>query len=347
MNNPISGFFNNFVSAFGYKDRSQSVISALLGEKEENDDFFDKFDIDYYANQPINIIGMQELQRQKQASQSNNEQPNQNNQSNEQLTNITQTIPSTTGTQTTPGQIDSAANSPYPNNGTPLVNSAKQFYQAAVKDGYTYQRTDPTNTKGMDCCTGPWNFLAKYLTKEDFARLEPYKSYAYADAGTLAERTAGFSGAIEKAKLGTSRKVDTAYINLLKGKTSEQINQELTGKIFTYSGTNDKTGKGEGHVAIISKAWKDEKGNIKFEILGPHYFNKKVQEGNNSGIGTSKKIEDLSEFLKSNKTLTLATINDEVIQRAEKANDPKSRNRSASSVGEIAYLEMTKQIANA
>jgi hypothetical protein len=228
-----------------------------------------------------------------------------------------------------------------------FVNSAKRFYETAVRNGYTYQRTDPTNTKGMDCCTGPWNFLAKYLTKEDFARLEPYKSYAYADAGTLAERTAGFSGAIEKAKLGTSRKVDTAYINLLKGKTSEQINQELTGKIFTYSGTNDKTGKGEGHVAIISKAWKDEKGNIKFEILGPHYFNKKVQEGNNSGIGTSKKIEDLSEFLKSNKTLTLATINDEVIQRAEKANDPKSRNRSASSVGEIAYLEMTKQIANA
>jgi hypothetical protein len=91
MNNPISGFFNNFVSAFGYKDRSQSVISALLGEKEENDDFFDKFDMDYYANQPINIIGMQELQRQKQASQSNNEQPNQNNQSNEQLTNTIQT----------------------------------------------------------------------------------------------------------------------------------------------------------------------------------------------------------------------------------------------------------------
>lgn len=91
MNNPISVFFNNFASAFGYKDRSQSIISALLGEKEENDDFFDKFDMDYYANQPINIIGMQELQRQKQANQSNNEQPNQNNQSNEQLTNTPQT----------------------------------------------------------------------------------------------------------------------------------------------------------------------------------------------------------------------------------------------------------------
>jgi hypothetical protein len=231
--------------------------------------------------------------------------------------------------------------------GGALINSAKQFYQAAVKDGYTYQRTDPQNTKGMDCCTGPWNFLAKYLAKEDFAKLEPYKSYAYADAGTLAERTAGFSGAIEKAGLGKSFKVDTAYVNSLKGKTSEQINQELTGKIFTYSGTNDKTGKGEGHVAFISKAWKDEKGNIKFEILGPHYFNKEVQEGNNSGIGTSKKVEDLSEFLKSNKTLTLATINDDVIQKAEKANDPKNRNRAASSVGEIAYLEMTKKIASA
>ena len=199
----------------------------------------------------------------------------------------------------------------------------------------------------MDCVTGPWNFLANYLTKEDFAKLEPYKLYAYADAGTLAERTAGFSGAIEKAGLGKSFKVDTAYVNSLKEKTSEQINQELTGKVFTYSGKNDETGEGEGHVAIISKAWKDEQGNIKFEILGPHNFNKKVQEGNNSGIGTSTQVEDIGYFLKPNKSLTLATINDDVIQRAEKANDPKSRSGAGSSIGEIVYREMTKQIANA
>jgi hypothetical protein len=265
---------------------------------------------------------------------------------------IPQTIPSTTVPPTTPGQIDSVANSPYPtNDSTPLVDSAKQFYQAAVEDGYTYNNIDPIRdrkkAKGMDCCTGPWNFLAKYLTKEDFDKLEPLKDYAYVNKGTLEERTAGFSGAIKNAGLGKSFKVDTTYVNSLKGKTSEQINQELTGKIFTYSGTNDKTGEGEGHVAIISKAWKDEKGNIKFEILGPHNFNKKVQEGNNSGIGTSTQVEDLSYFLKPNKSLTLATINDDVIQRAQNANDPKNRNRAASSVGEIAYLEMTRQLANA
>ena len=267
----------------------------------------------------------------------------------------TQTIPSTTGSQTTPGQIDSAANSPYPtNDSTPLVNSAKQFYDTAVRDGYTYQRKDPEKTytekiKGMDCCSGPWNFLKNYLTKEDFAKLEPHQPQAYVwdSVKDWETRVKGFSGAIEKAGLGKSFKVDTAYVNSLRGKTSEQINQELTGKFFTYSGTNDKTGEGEGHVAIISKAWKDEKGNVKFEILGPHYFNKEVQEGNTSGIGTSKRVEDLNEFLKPNKTLTLATINDDVIQRAEKANDPKNRNGARSSIGAIVYAEMTKQIANA
>ena len=35
MNNPISGFFNNFAGAFNYKDRSQYIISSLLGEKEK------------------------------------------------------------------------------------------------------------------------------------------------------------------------------------------------------------------------------------------------------------------------------------------------------------------------
>jgi hypothetical protein len=265
---------------------------------------------------------------------------------------IPQTIPSTTVPPTTPGQIDSVANSPYPtNDSTPLVDSAKQFYQAAVEDGYTYNNIDPIRdrkkAKGMDCCTGPWNFLAKYLTKEDFDKLEPLKDYAYVNKGTLEERTAGFSGAIKNAGLGKSFKVDTTYVNSLKGKTSEQINQELTGKIFTYSGTNDKTGEGEGHVAIISKAWKDEKGNIKFEILGPHNFNKKVQEGNNSGIGTSTQVEDLSYFLKPNKSLTLATINDDVIQRAEKANDPKNRIGAGPSVGKIIFREMIQEIANA
>jgi hypothetical protein len=233
--------------------------------------------------------------------------------------------------------------------GAALVNSVKQFYQTAVANGYIYQRTDPGSTKGMDCVTGPWNFLKNYLTKEDFAKLEPHQPQAYVwkSVKDLETRVQGFSGAIEKAGLGKSFKVDSTYVNSLKGKTSEQINQELTGKIFTYSGTNDKTGKGEGHVAIISKAWKDEKGNIKFEILGPHYFNKEVQEGNTSGIGTSKKVEDLSEFLKPNKTLTLATINDDVIQKAQNANNPKSRNGGGSSIGEIVYREMTKEIANA
>jgi hypothetical protein len=249
---------------------------------------------------------------------------------------------------TTPGQIDSVANSPYPtNDSTPLVNSAKQFYQAAVENGYTYQTEDPVKTKGMNCCTGPWNLLANYLTKEDFAKLEPLKEYAYVNKGTLEERTAGFSGAIARANLGTSVTVNPAYVDSLKGKTSEQINQELTGKIFTYSGNNDETGKGEGHVAFISRAWKDKQGNIKFEILGPHNFNKKVQEGNNSGIGTSTQVEDLSYFLKPNKSLTLATINDDVIQRAEKANDPKNRSGAGPSVGKIVFREMIQEIANA
>ena len=258
-----------------------------------------------------------------------------------QTTNITPTA------NTTPSNQNNSS----PSLNQAFVNSAKQFYQAAVEDGYTYNNIDPIRdrkkAKGMDCCTGPWNFLANYLTKEDFDKLEPLKDYAYVNKGTLEERTAGFSGAIKNAGLGKSFKVDTTYVNSLKGKTSEQINQELTGKIFTYSGTNDKTGEGEGHVAIISKAWKDEKGNIKFEILGPHNFNKKVQEGNNSGIGTSTQVEDLSYFLKPNKSLTLATINDDVIQRAEKANAPQNRSGAGSSTGAIVYAEMTKQIANA
>lgn len=354
MSNLIGSFLSNFAGAFGYKDRSQSIISGLLGEEEENDDFFDKFDMDYYANQPINIIGRQQLELQRQAnlnsqgneSAANNPEQNlRDNNSPNQQGNITNT-PSSLNSGLTQNNTTQQGNN---SSGAALVNSAKQFYQTAVANGYTYQRTDPTNTKGMDCVTGPWYLFGNYLLKEDFAKLEPHQPQAcvWDSVKDWETRVQGFSGAIEKAKLGTSRKVDTAYINLLKGKTSEQINQELTGKIFTYSGTNDKTGEGEGHVAIISKAWKDEKGNIKFEILGPHYFNKEVQEGNNSGIGTSKKAEDLSEFLKPNKTLTLATINDEVIQRAEKANDPKNRNRAGSSIGEIVYKEMTKQIASA
>ncbi len=249
-------------------------------------------------------------------------------------------LPSNTSPSTNP-------NSSLSNDNTAIVNSAKQFYQAAVADGYTYQRTDPTNSKGMDCCTGPWQFLMNYLSKEDAAKLQPFKSYAYADKGSVAERTAGFSGAIEKAGLGKSLKVDEAYVNSLKGKSSEEINKELAGKVFTYSGTNDKTGKGEGHVAIISKAWKDEQGNIKFEILGPHYFNKSVEEGNNSGIGTDKKDYNLADYLKPNKNLTLATFNADVIQRAEEANNPAKRNNAAANIGTIVFKEMKKELANA
>jgi hypothetical protein len=266
-----------------------------------------------------------------------------------QITNSPNQQGNTTNSPSSPLTQNTSTQQGNNSSGGAFVNSAKQFYQTAVGNGYSYQRTEPGSTKGMDCVTGPWNFLKNYLTKEDFAKLEPHQPQAYVwkSVKDWETRVKGFSGAIEKAGLGKSFKVDTAYVNSLKGKTSEQINQELTGKVFTYSGTNDKTGEGEGHVAIISKAWKDEKGNIKFEILGPHNFNKKVQEGNNSGIGTSTQVEDLSYFLKPNKSLTLATINDDVIQRAEKANDPKNRSGAGSSIGAIVYAEMTKQIANA
>ncbi|NBV98599.1 MAG: hypothetical protein EBR67_03690 [Proteobacteria bacterium] len=262
------------------------------------------------------------------------------NTTNQTNTNSTDPLVQINNTQPVP--LLNQANS----DSSALVNSAKQFYQAAVTDGYTYQRTDPTNSKGMDCVTGPWNFLKNYLTKEDFAKLEPLKDYAYVNKGTTAERTAGFSGAIEKAGLGKGFKVDEAYVNSLKGKSSEEINKELAGKMFTYSGTNDKTGKGEGHVAIISRAWKDEQGNVKFEILGPHYFNKSVEEGNNSGIGTDKKDYNLADYLKPNKNLTLATFNADVIQRAEQANNPASRNNVAANVGALVFKEMKKELAN-
>jgi len=35
MSNLIASFLSNFADTFGYKDRSQSIISSLLGEKEK------------------------------------------------------------------------------------------------------------------------------------------------------------------------------------------------------------------------------------------------------------------------------------------------------------------------
>jgi hypothetical protein len=35
----------------------------------------------------------------------------------------------------------------------------------------SYQRTDPSNSNGMDCVTSLWGFMKNYLTPEDFAKL--------------------------------------------------------------------------------------------------------------------------------------------------------------------------------
>ena len=193
-----------------------------------------------------------------------------------------------------------------------FLNSLENFYAAAREDGHTYQRKDPTNTKGMDCCTGPWNFLRAFLSPEDWAKLKPLKERAYnmKDANlTKEQRIRGFAGAIGDAGIGTTQKVDQAFVDSLKTKSDEEIKNSLVGRVATITGTNGD------HVYVISDAWKDPStGEIKYRMLGPHIEGAQIQEGGSSGIGTRTKVYSLKDDIKPGAHMHIATLNDDVIQ---------------------------------
>ena len=194
------------------------------------------------------------------------------------------------------------------------MNNINNFYTAARDAGYSYQRTDPSNTNGMDCCTGPWNFLKTYLSDEDWAKFEPLKPQAYnmAEANlTNEQRIRGFSGALQDAGLGQATKIDKVYLNNLKNKSDAEIKEALVGTIATYSGQDS------GHVFVISDAWKDPNtGEIKYKMLGPHIQGAKIDEGGNSGIGTRTKAFSLDEDISPGNNITITSLNSDVIERA-------------------------------
>jgi hypothetical protein len=73
MTDLISGFFNSFASVLGYKDQARkSIVSSLLGE-EDDESFFDKYNLDYFTNQPVNIIGKKNLIAQIKENAANNQ----------------------------------------------------------------------------------------------------------------------------------------------------------------------------------------------------------------------------------------------------------------------------------
>jgi hypothetical protein len=88
MTDLISGFFNSFASVLGYKDQARkSIVSSLLGE-EDDESFFDKYNLDYFTNQPVNIIGKKNLIEQQINENAANNQTTSLNQNN---TNTNQT----------------------------------------------------------------------------------------------------------------------------------------------------------------------------------------------------------------------------------------------------------------
>jgi hypothetical protein len=221
----------------------------------------------------------------------------------------------------------------------------KSFYDylgSARAAGMSYQRKDPSNSNGMDCVTSLWGFMKNYLTPEDFAKLAPLKERAYVNAGTVDQKTRGFAGAVADAGLGTSigtsNKIDKAYVDSLVQKGDAAVKEALIGSIYTYSGS-----KG-GHVSVISDAW-IENGTIKYTIIGAHFKGNSREDGNKSGLGTNKKTYDLSDDAKPGENLTLTQLNSDVASRAEAANDPRKRNNSGTSAGDIVFREVKRLVS--
>ena len=225
----------------------------------------------------------------------------------------------------------------------PSSSSSNQAFKKSFGDylgsaraaGMSYQRTDPSNSNGMDCVTSLWGFMKNYLSPEDFAKLKPHQPQAYVwkDVKDMEKRVQGFSGAVAAAGLGKSLKVDKAYVDSLVQKGDAAVKEALIGNIYTYSGS-----KG-GHVSVISDAW-IENGTIKYTIIGAHLKGNSREDGGKSGLGTNEKTYNLRDDTKPGENLTLTQLNSDVVSRAEAANDPTKRNNSGTSVGNIVFREV-------
>lgn len=238
------------------------------------------------------------------------------------------------------GSTNSSTNSTSSSNGSSsqaFKKSFNDFLSSARAAGMSYQRTDPSNSNGMDCVTSLWGFIKNYLTPEDFAKLAPLKERAYVNEGTVDQKTRGFAGAVADAGLGKSTKVDKAYVASLVKQGDAAVKEALIGSIYTYSGREG------GHVSVISDAW-IENGTIKYTIIGAHRKGNSREDGNVSGLGTNKKTYDLSDDTKPGENLTLTQLNSDVVSRAESANDPRRRN-TGTSVGNTVFREVKGLLA--
>jgi hypothetical protein len=247
------------------------------------------------------------------------------------------------GTSNTPqspitntGSTNSSTNPTSSSNGSSsqtFTNSFNDFLSSARNAGMCYQRTDPSNSNGMDCVTSLWGFMKNYLTPEDFAKLAPLKERAYVNAGTIDQKTRGFAGAVADAGLGKSTKVDKAYVNSLVQKGDAAVKEALIGSIYTYSGREG------GHVSVISDVW-IENGTIKYKIIGAHRKGNSTEDSNLSGLGTNKTTYDLMQDTRPGENLTLTQLNSDVVSLAEAANDPRKRNNLGTSAGNIVFKEV-------
>jgi hypothetical protein len=237
---------------------------------------------------------------------------------------------------TNTGSTNSSTNLTSSSNGSSsqaFTKSFNDFLSSARNAGMCYQRTDPSNSNGMDCVTSLWGFMKNYLTPEDFAKLAPLKERAYVNAGTIDQKTRGFAGAVADAGLGKSTKVDKAYVNSLVQKGDAAVKEALIGSIYTYSGREG------GHVSVISDAW-IENGTIKYKIIGAHRKGNSTEDSNLSGLGTNKITYDLMQDTRPGENLTLTQLNSDVVSRAEAANDPRKRNNLGTSAGNIVFKKV-------
>lgn len=193
-----------------------------------------------------------------------------------------------------------------------FLKSFTDFLSCARNAGMCYQRTDPSDSNGMDCVTSLWRFLEKYLTPGDFAKLKPHQPQAYVwkEVTDWEKRVRGFSGAVAAAGLGQNIKVDKAYVDSLVQKGDAAVKEALIGSIYTYSG------KDGGHVSVISDAW-IENGTIKYKLIGAHKPGLAVE---GQGLGTHVTTFDLMKDTRTGENVTLTQLNSEVVRNAEAAN---------------------------